>query len=54
MTSPCVMHPFVLCVQIYVIYMIWSFNRYISFYDLLSLGLRGCASKYAGEILPCV
>lgn len=36
---PCVMYSFVLCVQIYVIYMICSFNRCISFYGLLSLGL---------------
>lgn len=54
MTSPSVMYPFVLLVLIHVIYMICSFNRYISFYGLLSLGLRSCASKYSGEILPCV
>lgn len=49
-----VMYPFVLCVRIYVIYMICSFNRCISFYGLLSLGLHGCARKYSHEILPCV
>lgn len=47
MTAPCVMYPSVLCVQNYVIYMICSFPRYISFYGLLSLGLSGRASKYA-------